>query len=377
MSDYPPPRSTRFHRVLACMLISAFLPTVSLGNEPSGSKVGAAESTPPLPRFPGFGVGDVSYAEVALFGGWLETDPDLMKARVEGLLERVQTGAFQNWRSNWLTAWSYEVDMIRKLTPDARDQFVVDIRRAKVLLLRTFTEADREPVESEFERCTTDVMKVLDAKCPSYILMLELRAYVKSPEGITKESQDRFLQIREMRARILGTDNPMYASDTENIAACALELGDLNGAREGLTKCLEIREKLNGVPAALVQQTKLNLSAVDVKSGRYKEAISTLTEILFAQKISPNQGNLLAAACYHHLGIAFAKTARFAEAEEAFENGINEYRKMMHPAHPTAVRVMEDQTEFFEAASQPEKAKEVRAKIESLKTNWKGVGKQA
>lgn len=370
-------RSAAASFALTCLL-AAFLPTVILGSEQIAPDGSVGKSTYPLPQFPAVDVGGVSYWEVTGFTGWFDTAPVLMKARVADLLDRVKAGGDEDWKYKVLAAWSHEVDLVSELSPDAQVRFVADIRRAKDLFLRIPRVVDRAPLESELSRCMTDVMKVLDHKCPSYFLMLEFRAVTKSyAGGVTKEVQDVFVQIRNERARSNGTDGPMYASDTENIAVCALQLGDLKGAREGLTKCLEIRRNTNDMPVAMVQQTRFNLAVIEVKSGRYAEAIPILTETLATQTISVTQGNNTAAACYHFLGIAFAGTSQFAEAEDSFEKAVKEYHKFVHPAHPSVVQVMEDQAAFFETASQPEKAKELRTEIESLKAKWKAIGKQA
>ena len=362
---------------LTCLL-GAVLPMVILGSEPIVPHRNVGKSTSPLPQFPVGDVGGVSYWEVTGFTGWLDTAPVAMKTRVVELLDRARAGDDQDWKYKVLAGWSHEVDLVLELSSDAQIRFVADMRRAKDLFLQIPRVVDRAPLESELSRCMTNVMKVLDHKCPSYFLMLEFRAYVKSCDGgVTKEVQDIFVQIRDERARSFGIDGPMFASDTENIAVCAFELGDLTGAREGLTKCLEIRERTNDMPAAMLQQTRLNLAAVDVKSGRYAEAIPVLTETLAKQTISVTRGNNTAAACYHFLGIAFAGTNQFAEAADSFEKAIKEYHKFLHPAHPSVVKVMEDQAKFLEAAAQPEKAKELRSEIESLKAKWKAVGKQA
>lgn len=301
------------------------------------------------------------------FAPWFRRDVAGATAEVNRLKEKLGPTLAGTWRMSWLNAWQHEIDIVSQLSKERRERLVADIIEARNIEIESLSVADHAPLEARVTKLWTRVDEALDDRCPSILLVLDIRSNMKSLQADYQGALQDRERVRALRTAYLGDWNPLHAVDIESVALSLGDLGKFAEAKKLLLECLEYRLAAYGPKRGEVLVTTFNLATIAVRESRYEEATTAFGEILLRKGWSPESEIQIYSKCLHQLGIVYGRTGRHLEAEASFQMSLTAYRKYLAPTHPHVLTVLGDQLRFYEESHQETKAAKLREELNGLR----------
>jgi len=317
---------------------------------------------------------------VIFLSPWRTKDVSAIRTGLERMRAQCRPNGTNEWQENWLKAWSREVDLVAALDEPSRLRLI-----SNVLQMREIVAQGKDPSAegkdpaatlTEVDSLFNELAKVLDERCPSYLIALEIRAHFHKWNDDHSEAMADYSRLAKLRSALIGSNNPLYASDRESMGSAAGSLKRYPEAEECYSECLRLRSQWLSPDSYLIAACECNLGINDVRQKRYEKAIERFGRVIAKNQRANMQESVLDGSAYHHLGIAYGQTGKLLEAEACFGQAKSNYRRTASKTHPMRLVLLEDELSFYETTSQPEKAKAARAEIEALKIETKSTAKR-
>jgi tetratricopeptide (TPR) repeat protein len=159
-------------------------------------------------------------------------------------------------------------------------------------------------------------------------------------QGLWKEAEELYLQVLEMRTRVLGTEHPDTLTSMNNLSVIYTNQGRWDEAEDLEKQVIEARQRVLGKEHPSTLTSLGNLASVYRNQGRWQEA-----EVLEAQALSTFQqvlGNKHPSTLtiMANLASTYRNQGRWKEAEDLEVQAMETRKRVLGAEHPSTLTSM-------------------------------------
>jgi serine/threonine protein kinase/Tfp pilus assembly protein PilF len=201
-----------------------------------------------------------------------------------------------------------------------------------------FTQNNVGDAKQFLDRAIEIEKKMLGENDPEYATSLSNLAYYQSQRGDKAEAEKLYTQALELRQKVLGSSDPKVGRSLRNLADFYWQQGDPKRAQQLMTQSMEVYKKQLPKTAADYAWTTNNLGLIYAAQRNYAEARKLFNEALDMRKQLYGDTGLDVGRTLHNLAQLDTAEQRYSEAEEEFRTAQKIYDTKLGTEHPDSLK---------------------------------------
>ncbi|MEW6493601.1 MAG: tetratricopeptide repeat protein [Cyanobacteriota bacterium] len=206
--------------------------------------------------------------------------------------------------------------------------------QAMVTVARQISDA---PTRKEIVAVSLDIPHLAEAATVQQDWLRDDLANLYSEQGKYEQAEPLYVQILELRRRILSETHPYVATSLNNLACCYSDQEKYGEAEQIYIQALELNKQLLGETHPDVAICLNNLAFLYSSQGKYEQAESLYIQALELSKRLLGETHPDVAICLNNLALLYSSQGRYDQAEQLYVQAWEIAQRKLGANHPYTV----------------------------------------
>ncbi|MBI5914257.1 MAG: CHAT domain-containing protein [Bacteroidetes bacterium] len=235
------------------------------------------------------------------------------------------------------------------------------------------SNAQDEEALQAIESAEKKALSVFGKENAAYATCLFYHGRVFYYMGKLGEAEARHLQAKDIRAKVLGTAHPDYASSLNSLAMLCRAKGDFDQSEALHLQAKDIREKTMGTAHPDYAASLNNLASVYMDKGYYDKAEAMYLEAKGIREKVLGKENLQYAASLNNLAILYEDKGDYGKAEPLYLEAMDIRLKIRGAAHPDYAESLNNLAVFYRKKGDYDKAEAMYLEAKDIQSKTLGT----
>ncbi|WP_421796098.1 tetratricopeptide repeat protein [Haliscomenobacter sp.] len=193
-------------------------------------------------------------------------------------------------------------------------------------------------------------------------------------KGDMPEAEKWWLEAREIREKVLGKENPVYASSLHNLGVLYEDMGNIQKAESFYLEAMAIRERALGKEHPDYATSLNSLGIIYMDMGQYEKAeqLYLRAKTIWGKSLGKKHPNY--AKSLNNLAILYENTGKFEQAELLYLEALDIAGKSLGKEHPDYATNLNNLASLYLAMGDFDKAEQLFLETKAI---WgKALGKE-